>query len=60
MAESNYCLVTMDKSYCPVCKEHVTLLCRKERQTKSPQFYICWKCKNVYEAGKGEVRKDED
>ena len=38
---------------CPGCHEYCTLL-SSDKFNKST-FYICWGCKRVFEAGKGEV-----
>lgn len=51
-----YMLQSTDMSFCPDCKSNVDLLCTDGDSLNTTQwFYICWKCKRVYQLGKGEV-----
>lgn len=53
-----YIIQTAERSYCPVCRSYVDLLC-KETQGFEPAFYICWRCKTVSKVGEGLVKREE-
>jgi hypothetical protein len=51
---SRYVLQDDDKTFCPVCHGQVKLLCRLDGKMK-PWFYICFKCAEIAELGRGRV-----
>ena len=56
--KSKYILQKTDKSFCKYCNNKVSLLCHFSDMISFASFYICFKCKKVFEIGKGEVKKD--
>lgn len=55
MAKSDYIKVKSGKSHCPDCKETVDLVQDIFVRKRLPMFYICWKCKKLWEVGYGEI-----
>lgn len=58
MAKSPYIIQKDEKSRCPNCSEYVDLLCREDGNNNFPWFYICFNCDQVFQVGKGEVRRE--
>jgi len=57
---SEYLLQADEKSFCPVCRKPVCLLCRRDGRTRGwPWFYICFGCQLVAQVGEGEVPRAE-
>ena len=52
---STYVLQQADKSTCPLCGQHLSLLCDHKGNVKKPWFYICWTCRNITQVGVGPV-----
>lgn len=51
-----YTLTYTKKSFCPVCNGNVVFyLSHINNSNKKPSFYICFKCKDIHEVGKGPV-----
>lgn len=59
MEEASYSRVPANISFCQFCHKTLTLLYHRRFQMKKAQFYICWHCQRVFEAGKGEVKNEE-
>ncbi len=55
----HYTIQTTTKSHCGNCHTYLDLLCEDNLNKKTPtMFYICWRCKRVYEVGAGEVPRE--
>ena len=54
--KSTYILVVLISSECPGCHNHCTML--SSYTLDKPVFYICWNCKRVFHAGRGEVQNE--
>lgn len=56
-----YIIQKSDKSICRYCGEYVDLLIEKDPvPMKTPIFFICFDCRRVFQAGVGEVKREED
>ena len=59
MRKTLYVKVDTVASHCPDCNSRTTLLCKRWNQQGSAQFFICWNCRKIFEAGRGEVTTSE-
>jgi hypothetical protein len=55
---STYVVQAATGSRCPVCGQHLALLCDRNGNPKKPWFYICWLCHNVTQVGVGPVTEE--
>ena len=59
MLQPSYVRVDTDtKTRCSTCFTPMSLLQHKDVLKCRPMFYICWRCKQIYEIGKGLVEND--
>jgi hypothetical protein len=55
--KTSYILQKTDSSFCPTCRNSVSLLTHGTSISKAKKvaFYICFKCQFVAEIGRGKV-----
>jgi len=59
MPDTKYAKIHTDHSRCLKCDSPLTLLYAIKNQIRHPQFFICWMCERIFEAGRGEVLKEK-
>lgn len=50
-----YVKLTSHCSRCPSCKALLTLVFDSSEELASPTFFVCWSCRNILQAGIGEI-----
>ena len=55
-----YIIQKSDKSRCKHCEKYVDLLIERDANpTPGPIFFICFDCRRVFQAGVGEVERED-
>ena len=54
----SYTLIKAYKSRCVSCETTLYLLCHMKSQSRYAQFFICWNCRKIFEAGRGEILEE--